>query len=40
VIAADGTLWGYGGGLPMKQWLLRHEGAGFKPLAEQSELAL
>jgi methylated-DNA-[protein]-cysteine S-methyltransferase len=40
VIAADGTLWGYGGGLPMKQWLLRHEGAAFKPLAEQSELAL
>jgi len=40
VIAADGTLWGYGGGLPMKQWLLRHEGAVFKPLAEQSELAL
>jgi O-6-methylguanine DNA methyltransferase len=40
VIAADGALWGYGGGLPMKQWLLRHEGAPFKPLAEQSELAL
>ena len=40
VIAADGTLWGYGGGLPMKQWLLRHEHAKFRPLAEQSELAL
>jgi O-6-methylguanine DNA methyltransferase len=40
VIAGDGALWGYGGGLPMKQWLLRHEGASFKPLAEQSELAL
>jgi methylated-DNA-[protein]-cysteine S-methyltransferase len=40
VIAADGTLWGYGGGLAMKQWLLRHEGAAFRPLAEQSELAL
>jgi methylated-DNA-[protein]-cysteine S-methyltransferase len=40
VIAADGSLWGYGGGLPMKQWLLRHEGARFKPIAEQSELAL
>jgi methylated-DNA-[protein]-cysteine S-methyltransferase len=40
VIAADGSLWGYGGGLPMKQWLLRHEGATFKPLAEQRELAL
>ena len=40
VIAADGTLWGYGGGLPMKQWLLRHEGAAFRPLADQKELAL
>jgi methylated-DNA-[protein]-cysteine S-methyltransferase len=27
VIAADGTLCGYGGGLPRKQWLLAHEGA-------------
>ncbi len=27
VIAADGTLWGYGGGLAAKAWLLRHEGA-------------
>jgi methylated-DNA-[protein]-cysteine S-methyltransferase len=27
VIAANGTLWGYGGGLDMKRWLLRHEGA-------------
>ena len=26
VIAADGTLWGYGGGLPRKRWLLAHEG--------------
>jgi methylated-DNA-[protein]-cysteine S-methyltransferase len=40
VIAADGTLWGYGGGLPMKQWLLRHEGARFTPLAEQEVLPL
>jgi len=40
VIAADGTLWGYGGGLPMKQWLLRHEGARFTPLAEQEALPL
>lgn len=40
VIAANGTLWGYGGGLPMKQWLLRHEGAAFTPLATQAELAL
>ncbi len=27
VVAADGTLWGYGGGLERKAWLLRHEGA-------------
>jgi methylated-DNA-[protein]-cysteine S-methyltransferase len=38
VIAADGTLWGYGGGLPMKAWLLRHEGA-VSP-AGQAELPL
>ena len=40
VIAADGTLWGYGGGLPMKQWLLQHEGARFTPLTEQETLPL
>ena len=40
VIAADGTLWGYGGGLAMKQWLLRHEHAAFTPLAAQESLAL
>lgn len=27
VIAKDGSLHGYGGGLPKKQWLLEHEGA-------------
>lgn len=27
VIAADGTLGGYGGGLARKRWLLAHEGA-------------
>ena len=27
VIASDGTLGGYGGGLEMKRWLLRHEGS-------------
>ena len=26
-IGADGSLTGYAGGLPLKQWLLRHEGA-------------
>jgi methylated-DNA-[protein]-cysteine S-methyltransferase len=30
VIGADGSLTGYGGGLPVKRWLLAHEGA---PLA-------
>ncbi len=29
VIAADHTLWGYGGGLHNKRWLLTHEGAAF-----------
>lgn len=27
VIGANGTLTGYGGGLPIKEWLLRHERA-------------
>ncbi|MCZ6785239.1 MAG: methylated-DNA--[protein]-cysteine S-methyltransferase [Proteobacteria bacterium] len=27
VIGADGSLTGYGGGLPVKEWLLAHEGA-------------
>jgi methylated-DNA-[protein]-cysteine S-methyltransferase len=26
IIGADGTLTGYGGGLPTKRWLLAHEG--------------
>lgn len=26
VVAADGSLHGFGGGLPMKKWLLEHEG--------------
>jgi len=30
VIAADGTLWGYGGGLAAKEWLLHHEEARFR----------
>ena len=29
VIAADGTLGGFGGGLDRKEWLLEHEGAAF-----------
>jgi len=35
VIGSDGTLTGYGGGLPRKQWLLRHEHA---PAVAQGEL--
>jgi methylated-DNA-[protein]-cysteine S-methyltransferase len=27
MIGSDGSLVGYGGGLPRKHWLLRHEGA-------------
>ena len=27
VLRTDGTLGGYGGGVPNKEWLLRHEGA-------------
>src|SRR5512138_500802 len=33
VIGSDGSLTGFGGGLPRKQWLLRHEAA-------QAELAI
>ena len=36
VIGSDGSLTGYGGGLPRKEWLLRHEGA----LKETGELKL
>lgn len=28
VVGSDGTLTGYGGGLPIKRWLLAHEGVG------------
>jgi len=40
VIAADRTLWGYGGGLERKRWLLAHEGATFAECAEQGSLGL
>jgi O-6-methylguanine DNA methyltransferase len=36
VIASDGTLGGYGGGLEKKRWLLRHEGS----WPAQAELSL
>jgi methylated-DNA-[protein]-cysteine S-methyltransferase len=39
VIGADGTLTGYGGGLPRKRWLLEHEGAAFRSTAERGERA-
>jgi methylated-DNA-[protein]-cysteine S-methyltransferase len=29
IIGANGTLTGFGGGLPVKRWLLQHEGAKF-----------
>jgi methylated-DNA-[protein]-cysteine S-methyltransferase len=35
VIAADGTLGGYGGGLDRKRWLLAHEGVTGIPDAER-----
>jgi methylated-DNA-[protein]-cysteine S-methyltransferase len=40
VIAADHTLWGYGGGLHRKRWLLQHEGAEFADPDQQGELPL
>lgn len=40
VIAADHTLWGYGGGLERKRWLLAHEGASFVDPQAQGELTL
>lgn len=32
VIGSDGSLTGFGGGLPLKQWLLSHEGVGQRGL--------
>ena len=34
VIGSNGTLTGYGGGLPTKRWLLEHEGAATLPLCQ------
>jgi methylated-DNA-[protein]-cysteine S-methyltransferase len=39
VIGADGSLTGFGGGLPRKRWLLRHEGAAFKENRKDAEKA-
>jgi methylated-DNA-[protein]-cysteine S-methyltransferase len=33
VIGADGSLTGYGGGIPRKEWLLRHEGVRLRSAA-------
>ncbi len=40
VIGADRTLWGYGGGLERKRWLLAHEGATFADRHAQGALEL
>jgi methylated-DNA-[protein]-cysteine S-methyltransferase len=40
VIGADGSLTGFGGGLPRKRWLLRHEGAAFKENPKDAAKAL
>jgi methylated-DNA-[protein]-cysteine S-methyltransferase len=32
IVRSDGSLGGYGGGLPIKEWLLEHEGARAKAL--------
>jgi methylated-DNA-[protein]-cysteine S-methyltransferase len=40
VIAADGTLHGYGGGLDRKRWLLEHEGVVLREGRESNQLEL
>ena len=40
VIAADGSLHGYGGGLDRKRWLLEHEGAFFRAERHDVQMAL
>jgi methylated-DNA-[protein]-cysteine S-methyltransferase len=39
VIGANGSLTGYGGGLPRKRWLLEHEGVVLKPASRRSLMA-
>jgi methylated-DNA-[protein]-cysteine S-methyltransferase len=39
VIGTNGSLTGYGGGLPRKRWLLEHEGAVLKPASKRSSAA-
>lgn len=38
VLARDGSLWGFGGGLERKRWLLAHEGAAPPQPARQGRL--
>jgi O-6-methylguanine DNA methyltransferase len=40
VIAADGSLHGYGGGLDRKRWLLAHEGATLRAERGAAQLAM
>lgn len=40
VIAADGTLHGYGGGLDRKRWLLEHEGVALREARAEAQLSL
>lgn len=40
VIGANGSLTGYGGGLPRKRWLLEHEGVTLKPAAKRGPIAV
>jgi hypothetical protein len=39
VIGANGSLTGYGGGLPRKRWLLEHEGVVLKPASGRRLMA-
>jgi methylated-DNA-[protein]-cysteine S-methyltransferase len=39
VIGANGSLTGYGGGLPRKRWLLEHEGVVLKSTSRQRSMA-
>jgi methylated-DNA-[protein]-cysteine S-methyltransferase len=39
LIGADGSLTGYGGGLPRKRWLLEHEGATLTPASKGRSIA-
>jgi methylated-DNA-[protein]-cysteine S-methyltransferase len=39
LIGADGSLTGYGGGLPRKRWLLEHEGAALTPASKYRKTA-